>query len=300
MNLFSISQLSQYSGIKPHTIRIWEQRYNALKPERSEGNTRYYNNDQLRRLLNIVSLMNTDYKVSELCSMPDDKLSGLVFERKYAITSEASEYFISQLISAGMAYNQEQFEEHFEQCITKYGLLQTYKIIIHPMLVRVGLMWSANSIPTVQEHFISNIIRQKLLRSIDLLPPALPHSPKWVLFLPEDEFHEIGLLFAAYIIRESGNKVVYLGSSVSLEAVINAVKDIKPQYLLLFLVHYNLVEDVQQNLNELDVGLGEERIFVAGNYKLLNQIEFSEKVQWLRDIDSLEKQLQIHLEIDYV
>lgn len=300
MNLFSISQLSQYSGIKPHTIRIWEQRYHALKPDRSEGNTRYYNSDQLRRLLNIVSLMNSDHKVSELCTMPDDKLSELVLERKYTIASEVSEYFVSQLIAAGMAYNQEQFEELFEQCVSKYGISQTYKIIIHPMLVRVGLMWSANSIPSVQEHFISNILRQKLLRSIDSLPPARPQSAKWLLFLPEDEFHEIGLLFAAFIIRESGNKVVYLGSSVSPEAVIAAVRDIKPQFLLLFLVHYNQVEDVQQYLSKLDGGLDKESIYVAGNFKLLNQIIFPEKVHWLREIDSLEKLLQNHPKTLYV
>lgn len=289
MNFFSISQLSQYSGIKPHTIRIWEQRYNAFKPERSEGNTRYYNSDQLRRLLNIVSLMNSDYKVSELCAMPDAKLSGLVLGRKNALENEASEYFVSQMISAGMAYKEEQFEELFEQSVSKYGLSQAYKIIIHPMLVRVGLMWAANSIPSVQEHFITNIVRQKILKSIDSLPPAGRNSPKWVLFLPEDEFHEIGLLFAAFIIRESGDKVVYLGSSVSSDEVIKASKDIKPQYLLLFLVRYNLIEDVQRYLSELNGGVDLEKIYVAGNYKLLNQIDYPEKVHWLRDIDDLEK-----------
>ena len=287
MNLFSISQLSQYSGIKPHTIRIWEQRYNAFKPERSEGNTRYYNSDQLRRLLNIVSLMNSDNKVSELCSMPDDRLSGLVLERKITFENEASEYFVSQMISAGMAYKEEQFEELFEKCVSKYGLSQAYKIIVHPMLVRVGLMWSANSIPSVQEHFITNIVRQKILKSIDSLPPAARNAPKWVLFLPEDEFHEIGLLFAAFIIRESGDKVVYLGSSVSSDAVIKASEDIKPQYLLLFLVRYNLIEEVQHYLNELNEGLDHERLYVAGNYKLLNQIDYPEKVHWLQDIDAL-------------
>ena len=289
MNVFSISQLSQYSGIKPHTIRIWEQRYNAFKPERSEGNTRYYNSDQLRRLLNIVSLMNSDYKVSELCAMPDARLSGLVLKSKNALENEASEYFVSQMISAGMAYKEEQFEELFEQSVSKYGLSQAYKIIIHPMLVRVGLMWAANSIPSVQEHFITNIVRQKILKSIDSLPPATRNSPKWVLFLPEDEFHEIGLLFAAFIIRESGDKVVYLGSSVSSDAVIKASRVIKPQYLLLFLVRYNLIEDVQHYLNELNGGVDQEKVYVAGNYKLLNQIDYPEKVHWLRDIDALEK-----------
>lgn len=293
MNLFSISQLSQFSGIKPHTIRIWEQRYNALQPARSEGNTRYYSSDQLRRLLNIVSLMESDYKVSELCSMPDQQLSEIVLDRKNVVASDASEYYVSQLISAGMAYKQERFEELFEQCLTDYGLSQTYKIIIYPMLVRVGLMWSANTIPSVQEHFISNIVRQKILRSIDALSPADPNADKWLLFLPEDEFHEIGLLFAAFIIRQSGQKVVYLGSSVSAEAVLLASQDIKPQNLLLFQVRYNQIEDVQNYLNVLEAGFDGKRIYVSGNSKLLNQINPQNKVYWLRDIDSLEKMLTI-------
>lgn len=289
MNLFSISQLSQYSGIKPHTIRIWEQRYNAFKPERSEGNTRYYNSDQLRRLLNIVSLIDSDYKVSELCLMPDDRLSGLVLESKNTLENESSEYFVSQMISAGMTYQEEQFEKLFEESVSKYGLSEAYKMIVHPMLVRVGLMWAANSIPSVQEHFITNIVRQKILKAIDSLTPAIKNAPKWVLFLPEDEFHEIGLLFAAFIIRESGDKVVYLGSSVSSDAVIKASQDIKPKYLLLFLVRYNLIEDVQQYLNQLSEGLDLDGVYVAGNYKLLNQIDYPEKVYWLQDIDALEK-----------
>ncbi len=293
MNLFSISQLSQYSGIKPHTIRVWEQRYNALQPARSEGNTRYYNSDQLRRLLNIVSLMESDYKVSELCSMPDDQLSEMVLERKDATASEAIEYYVSQLISAGMAYQQDRFEKLFEECLVNYGLSQTYKIVIYPMLVRVGLMWSANAIPIVQEHFISNIVRQKILRTIDTLAPAGEEAEKWLLFLPEDEYHEIGLLFAAFIIRESGRKVVYLGSSVAADAVLTALDEVKPQYLLLFQVRYNQIEDVQKYLSELEGGFKGKRIYVSGNSKLLSQINCQNKINWLQDIDSLEKTLTI-------
>ena len=103
MNLFSISQLAQFSGIKPHTIRIWEQRYDALKPSRSEGNTRYYDGSQLRRLLNIVSLMDHGLKVSQLCSMSDENLFLLIQNSGNSQTSESSEYYISQLISAGMS-----------------------------------------------------------------------------------------------------------------------------------------------------------------------------------------------------
>ncbi len=292
MNLFSISQLAQYSGIKPHTIRIWEQRYNALQPDRSEKNTRYYNGEQLRRLLNIVSLMETDYKVSELCVMPDDKLSSLVLETKETTENEQQEYFVSQLISAGMSYDENRFEELFEQSLSKYGLGEAYTLIIHPMLVRVGLMWSANAIPSVQEHFISNLVRQKILRSIDTLPVVWSNSNKWLLFLPEDEFHEIGLLFASFMIRKAGHKVVYLGSSVSSEAVLTAIRDISPKYLLLFLVRYNLHENIIKYLGELNNVFHGTKIYVAGNQKLLSQVECNNKTHWLQDIEALEKEIE--------
>ncbi len=291
MNLFSISQLSQYSGIKPHTIRIWEQRYNALQPARSEGNTRYYDGEQLRRLLNIVSLIGTDHKVSELCVMPDSELSSLVLERKDSVENETHEYFVSQLIAAGMSYDQELFEELFERSLSKYRMSETYKMVLYPMLLRIGVMWSANTIASVQEHFISNIVRQKILRSIDALPVSKSSSDKWLLFLREDEFHELGLLFADFLIQQSGHKVVYLGSSVSSEAVFSAIKDIKPEYLLLFMIRYDHPKQVQEYLCELTKSFDGKKICVAGNYKLLSQLEYNGNVQWLQDINVLEKLL---------
>ncbi|SKB34042.1 MerR family transcriptional regulator [Daejeonella lutea] len=292
MNVFSISQLSQYSGIKPHTIRIWEQRYKALQPDRSEKNTRYYDGEQLRRLLNIVSLMETKHKVSELCAMPDEKLSTLVLQSNDLSIHDNHEYFVSQLISAGMCYDESRFEALFEDALAKYGLESMYQMIIYPMLVRVGVMWSANVIPSVQEHFISNLVRQKILKAIDALPPAALNSNTWLLFLPEDEYHEIGLLFAAFIIRKSGHKVVYLGSSVSYEAALSAMRDINPKYLLLFLVRYNLFENINQYVNDLNNAFNGEKIYLAGNQKLLSQLDLRQKSVWLRDISSLHNEIK--------
>jgi len=293
MNLFSISQLSQYSGIKPHTIRIWEQRYNGLTPARSEGNTRYYDGDQLRRLLNIVSLMGPDHKVSELCAMPDNQLAERVMERKESIENETQEYFVFQLIAAGMSYDQELFEVLFEQSLSKYGMTETYKMVLYPMLLRIGIMWSANSIPSVQEHFISNIVRQKILRAIDDLPFLQLSAEKWLLFLREDEFHEVGLLFANFLIQQSGRKVLYLGSSVSSEAVFSAINDTKPNFLLLFFTHYDHPKHVQEYLVVLTKRFGGKKIYVAGNYKLLSQLEYKKNIEWLQDINDLEELLCI-------
>src|SRR5687767_7176712 len=139
MNLFSISQLSRFSGIKPHTIRMWEQRYGALQPTRSEGNTRYYDGNQLRRLLNIVSLTDSDYKVSELCRMPDKKLNNLIQElNKPSGTPGPEEYFISQLIVAGISYDENHFDKIFSHCIMRFGVKETYIRVIYPMLNRTG------------------------------------------------------------------------------------------------------------------------------------------------------------------
>ncbi len=289
MNLFTISQLSQYSGIKSHTIRMWEHRYNALKPERSDGNTRYYDNQQLRRLLNIVSMMETSHKVSELCLMPDDKLSGLVLNTKSVINAETAEYYVSQLISAGMNYNSRYFEELFEKCIAGYGVSEAYKVIIYPLLVRVGLMWAGRAIPSAQEHFISNLIRQKILRSIDSLSQNIVSSDKWLLYLPENEYHEIGLLFADYIIRQSGRKVVYLGNSVTQRSLYSAIEDTRPSHILVFMIHYDSPERIQEYLNSLNKRFSGKRICVAGNFKLLNQLSYPPEVTWLKSIEDLEE-----------
>src|ERR1044072_411895 len=120
MNLFSISQLAQFSGVKQHTIRIWEKRYNAFSPTRSEGNTRYYSNDQLRRLLNIVSLMKLNYKISQLGSMPDSELYKIVEKTNYSDLPVEVEYFILHLTRAGLSYDEMQFDKIFSHCLLRY------------------------------------------------------------------------------------------------------------------------------------------------------------------------------------
>ena len=227
MSLFSISQLQQFSGVKAHTIRVWEKRYNALKPERSEGNTRYYDGLQLRRLLNIVSLMNDDFKVSELCSMSDEKLNGLLethladnISPDYAI-----EYLISQCIAASMEFNEEKFDKIFSNAVLRLGIERTYIQVVYPALVRLGIMWGTDVLPAAQEHFITNLIRQKIHAAIDALPPPTRPEKPWMLFLMEDELHETGLLFANYLLRKAGHKVVYLGSNVPFTSLESAVKD---------------------------------------------------------------------------
>lgn len=291
MNQFSISQLEKFSGIKAHTIRIWEQRYNALQPNRSEGNTRYYDNEQLRRLLNIVSLSNLDYKVSELCAMPDKQLFKLVWELENEIENKHEEYFISQLIVAGMSYDESYFDKIFSHTLLRYGMKDTYLKVIYPVLVRTGLMWACDGLAPANEHFISNLFRQKIFTAIDALPPPKPESESWLLFLPENEFHEIGLLLAHYLIRLSGEKVIYLGVNVPTQSIITAVGEISCDNLLLFLVHRNSEVEVRNYLTDLNTNFKERKIYVAGDQPLFTRLKKSKNITFLSSVEDLERQL---------
>jgi DNA-binding transcriptional MerR regulator len=291
MDSFSISELAQYSGIKSHTIRIWEKRYHALKPHRSMGNTRHYDSRQLKRLLNISALLDSDYRVSELCSMSDENLSLLNNKILLAKSPAPADYFISHLIAAALTYDEPRFTNIFSHCLLRYGMRDTYTLVLYPTLNRIGLMWLSDSLPTANEHFISNLIRQKLFTAIDSLPPAKPDSPRWILFLPENEFHELGLLLANYLIRLSGQRVIYLGGNVPESSVRSAVKELKPENVLLSFVHHDLVINIQKYLDRLRKDLPVNNIYVAANPELYYQLKAGKKIRFLGSAEDLAKNL---------
>lgn len=295
MSRYSISDLQQLSGIKAHTIRIWEQRYNALQPGRSEGNTRFYDDSQLRRLLNIVSLSESGMKVSEVCTLPDTKLAELIEEKfiQNSIQATPQEYFISQMIIAGMEFNEVSFEKNFSASILRYGIQDTYVNVIQPLLVRVGLMWNKDSINPAQEHFMSNLIRQKIYSAIDVLPPAKDENDTWLLFLPTNELHEIGLLFVNYYLRLQGKKVYYLGANVPMDALRATFKTLEIKNIYYFLIHMipeNDAELLVRNVRSMDK---KARIFISGNFRIVDKFQLPEKTYWINDMDTLKSKLEI-------
>ena len=287
MNRLSIAQLAQFSGIKPHTIRIWEQRYNALSPERTEGNTRTYSGNDLRRLLNIVGLLDSKYKVSDLCVMSDDNLQELIQQHYTDNGDSDSQKYVLQLIAAGIEFNQLEFEIILNFCIEKLGLAATFKEVIYPLLQRLGMMWAADLMPPAQEHFMSNIVRQKLLVALDILPQPKENAKKWLLFLAEDEFHEIALLFAHYILRQRGENVIYLGTNVPLNTLQQATDAIMPDALLTFFVKSNFPEDQQLYLNSVRNCFPKGNIYISGNERLISTLNLDSETNWLRNIDDL-------------
>ena len=293
MNVFSISDLQHFSGIKAHTIRMWEQRYKALQPLRSEGNTRYYNGSQLRRLLNIVSLMSAGHKVSQLGFMADEALCNLVNQHlSKPVADPTDEYLISQIISAAVNYDEAYFDKIFLNAVLRSGLKEAYIKIIYPVLQRLGLLWAGNKLHPAQEHFVTNLFRRKMLSAIDALPPPSSSKNSWLLFLPENEFHDLGLLLSSFLLRQAGIKVIYLGENMPLDSMKNAVAELRPTALLTFLIGKKEMEQEKAYVSSLSKTFRACKIFAACEGSWANGLKKGKNVAIVRSVDELEKEIR--------
>ncbi len=294
MNLFTISDLQRYTGVNVHSIRAWEKRYNALTPHRTKGNTRYYDAHQLRRLLNIVSLMEDNYKISDLCSMPDIKLTTLLKNKLESDKTkiDGDEFLVSQLVSASIGFDDYLFEKIFHRATAQYGLEHAYLKVIYPAVQRLGILWSMEGLSVAQEHFATHLIKQKIISTIDILPNNFQSEHTWLLFLPEGEFHEIGLLMANYLIRNAGQRSIYLGANVPFDTVKNTIDLVKPTRILSFLVVKDDIERDQKFVDSLAKSFTSQEIFIAADAARSTQIKKYKNVSMLNTMDGLQDNLK--------
>jgi MerR family transcriptional regulator, light-induced transcriptional regulator len=223
MNQFTIKDLEHLSGIKAHTIRIWEQRYSFLKPERTDTNIRYYNNDHLKKILNIALLNKYGFKISHIDKMSDEDIRTKILSLTFVEAQEENR--INQLIQSMLDIDMHTFEKLLDQYIKEYTVEKAVMQIIFPFLQRIGMLWVTNHIHPAQEHLVSNVIRQKLIIAIDKLPLPDAASPCILMFLPEAELHEIGLIFMQFILKQQGHNILYVGANIPLKdvgAIVNA------------------------------------------------------------------------------
>lgn len=285
---YSIAELEKYTGIKAHTIRIWEQRYDVLTPHRTETNIRYYDDDQLRRLLNVASLVRSGLRISKISRMSEGEVCEAI--DKLAASGDSELMYlkdIGNLLTAALTFDEKLFQETFANCLIKYGLEDTYVHILNPLLTRTGLMWSTGEMNVCQEHFISNLVRQKLFTAADKLSNADRDAETWVLFLPDAEEHEIGLLYANFLIRQSGRKVIYLGQRVPFDEITGNVDRLRPDYMLTFIKHTKQVELAQEYIDRLGDVLGAYHPIVAGNPEFLGRLDKPQHVSFLTDPGAL-------------
>jgi len=292
---YSISDLEQLSGVSVHNIRIWERRYNALQPSRTAGNTRFYDDEQLKKLLNISSLYYSGHKISKVCAMSKEETASLLQQEidNTIVQEDHYEYYISQIINSGFTYDEFRVNKLITNSFNQNGVLETYKYVLYPLLVRMGLMWRKESLCSSQEHFISAIIRQKLFAAIDQISTNKTVLSNWILFLPEDEDHDIGLLLASYILRFSGCRVIYLGAKVPLSSLTNAINIVKTANLLFFMTRSRPINNAQVYIDKLYVSFPGQRIYLSGNKNILGALALPEEVKWLKGIHDLENVLKL-------
>jgi DNA-binding transcriptional MerR regulator len=249
MTNYSIKDLEQLSGIKAHTLRIWEQRYNIISPKRTDTNIRLYDDSDLKLVLNIALLKQHEYKISEIANMKTEEIN----EEVRAVSEKHLNYpdQIHALTVSMLDLDEERFEKVMGTSILQFGFENTMINIIYPFLNKIGTLWITGSVGPAQEHFITNLIRQKLVVAIDgqLIKPN-QHSKKYILFLPDGELHEISLLFANYILRARNNQVVYLGQSLPLQELEFAYKIHQPDCIFSIITSTPSEDDVQNYINK--------------------------------------------------
>lgn len=262
MGKYSIKELEKLSGIKAHTIRIWEKRHRLIEPSRTQTNIRFYSDDDLKKIINVSVLNSNGIKISKIIKLTPDQIHQQVVEMSNQKNS--IDIYIEQLIVAMIDMEEEQFEEILNSLISKFGFEKTYIEIIYPFLEKIGVLWLSDNITPAQEHFISHLIRQKLIVAIDALPLAPKTAKRAVLYLPESELHEIGLLFYHYVAKFMGVRTYYLGQTVPYKSLLSVYQDHKPDMVITCLTSGPKPADMPKYLDRLVEDLPNSRIFASG------------------------------------
>ncbi len=262
MNAFTIKDIENLSGVKAHTIRIWEQRYNFLKPHRTETNIRYYSNEELKTILNIALLNKFGFKISHINKMDVSEINQKLISLSHEQARQ--ERVINQLIGCMIDLEVESFEELLSTEIKTNGIDVVISDIIFPFLEKIGILWLTNNINAAQEHLVTNIIRQKLLVGIDGAVSQIRSDKSALLFLPEGEHHELGLLYVSYLLKTMGVKVYYLGADVPLPDLEFFVKVKSPDYLYTHITSMTNSYNVDKLFNNLYSRIKDTPVIISG------------------------------------
>lgn len=286
MSQYSIRDLEQLSGIKAHTLRIWEQRYDIIAPQRTDTNIRYYDDRDLKLVLNISLLKDHGYKISEIARMEAEAMHAEVV----AISDRQLNYpdQIQALTIAMIDLDEDRFEKIISTNILQFGFENTMINIIYPFLSRIGTLWVTGSVGPAQEHFISNLIRQKIIVAIDgQVVKTTPESKTFLMFLPEGELHEMGLLFANYVVRARNNKVIYLGQSLPFKEIEFTYSVHKPDHIFTAITSVPANNDVQPYADKLAARFPECTILLTGYQVVGQDIQVAENVKIINKIEDL-------------
>jgi DNA-binding transcriptional MerR regulator len=291
VSTYSIKDLEQLSGIKAHTLRIWEQRYNFIKPKRTGTNIRFYDDNDLKLVLNISLLKDNGHKISKISRMCSEDLQHAVIKltEDRLTTPEQMHALTIAMIDCDEA----RFEKIMSMNVKLYGLERTMIDLIFPFFNKVGIMWQTGSVYPFHEHFITNLVRQKLSVAINDIPaPAGGTGKKFLLYLPESELHELSLLFSHYILKARHCKVIYLGQNLPLNDIQAIYQKQEPEYILTVITAYPQAQQIQAYLDMISSEFSKSRILVSGRQIIGQPVQLRENITLLNNYSDLTELLK--------
>jgi MerR family transcriptional regulator, light-induced transcriptional regulator len=260
--IYSIKDLEVLSGIKAHTIRIWEKRYNLLEPDRTDTNIRMYSDNDLRRLLNIAFLVNHGFRISKVCEMDDAKIAHEIINLQQ--TTPDDETFLERMTVHMINFDGLSFTRLIKDVIEMYGFDEAVKRFFFPFFEKIGIFWQVGSIFPAQEHYISNLFRQKLIAEIDNLGPGTPDQEIMLFYLHEDEMHELSLLYYSYLARKKGFQIYYLGQNIPMDDLKRLGKMERIKYVFTVFINSIEAEELEKYLFDLREIFSNHKVLISG------------------------------------
>ena len=292
MGQYSIQDLAQLSGIKAHTIRVWEKRYSIINPKRTPTNIRYYSDNDLRKILNISILNKSGVKVSKIAQLNSEEIVKQVSVISNIDQELSNERDIDQLITSMISLDEMSFTKIISEVSGNQGFEKAMLNVVYPFLTKIGVLWQTGNINPAQEHFISHLIRQKLIVAIDELPIATSNNtPLVLLFLPENEMHELGLLFAFYLSKKANYRTIYLGQKMPFQDLLSIKKFYTPDILITYVINPLKKDQSQQFVNQLASGFPKSKILISMSPMNAIGIELPKKSYLINSADQLNEHL---------
>lgn len=291
MAMYHIKDIEHLSGIKAHTLRMWEKRYNVVEPKRTSTNIRYYDDEDLKKILNIAILNRNGYKISRIATLPDNSLNNELIHLSQK--SDNHELQVGQLIKAMVDFDKDLFEKVFSRSIMQMGFQDTILKLIYSFFHRIGILWLTGNIDPSQEHFISNIVRQKIIAAIDSLPENRNlNNENFILYLPDGQWHEMGLLMCSYLIRKNGFSDIYLGSSLPLESVLKLGKNLAFSHIITTTSISKPQAEFNRELVTLSETYRDKTIFVGGLKENMQVENLPDNVRFMAHLDEFSNYLE--------
>jgi DNA-binding transcriptional MerR regulator len=295
--IYSIKDLEKLSGIKAHTLRIWEKRYGIITPMRTNTNIRYYQDDDLRRLLNITLLNRYGYKISKIACMSDEEIAahvGTISDKMNEHDTQMDALTISMI-----EMDEYKFNKIISKNIKDIGFERTMSDIVYPFLDKLSLLWFTGSVNSIQENFIANLIKQKIFVAIDQLTLNTANEAQVIfLYLPEGESQELSMLFLHYLLKVRGFKVINAGQSVSLNDLVQIKENIRPDYIFTMFNESRTRFNIKEYLDKVALVFSPSKILTTGFQIFEQNIRSTERYIVLKSVQDVVNFLEDSLDKD--